>query len=161
MNDKKDNTDYWWCSHCQTRVDPQDVTFDELHDIRSGGCGDLVIWGIDVAKSYEQLKAKCNELFEEKERWRKALESLTPQGSEFYNDIGYCLNWIHKRDSDKHKHMIELVRRECELQSRLDRIIKYLNKRIDYKTSIHVGLVGIAEVREWRDTFLAIAKGEK
>jgi hypothetical protein len=32
----------WWCKTCKTYVSGRDVTYDETHDIRSGGCGDKV-----------------------------------------------------------------------------------------------------------------------
>jgi hypothetical protein len=32
----------WWCETCQRTVDPIDVTYDETHDFRKGGCGQHV-----------------------------------------------------------------------------------------------------------------------
>lgn len=29
----------WVCSNCKCIVEPENVTFEETHDIRSGGCG--------------------------------------------------------------------------------------------------------------------------
>jgi hypothetical protein len=34
--------DGWYCSRCRTSVPPQNVTFEETHDIRIGGCGERV-----------------------------------------------------------------------------------------------------------------------
>lgn len=31
--------DKWWCPNCNKWVSPRDVTYEETHDIRSGGCG--------------------------------------------------------------------------------------------------------------------------
>lgn len=33
---------YWWCPRCQCQVDPQMVTFDEIHDTE--GCVTAVEW---------------------------------------------------------------------------------------------------------------------
>jgi len=33
----------WWCETCKTHVSGRDVTEDERHDTRSGGCGSTVI----------------------------------------------------------------------------------------------------------------------
>lgn len=32
----------WYCSHCGQVVAPADVTHDETHDVRAGGCGHAV-----------------------------------------------------------------------------------------------------------------------
>jgi hypothetical protein len=34
--------DKWWCPNCNEWVSPRDVTYEETHDIRSGGCGNAV-----------------------------------------------------------------------------------------------------------------------
>ena len=33
----------WWCEKCQKTVGGRDVTYDETHDQRSGGCGAKVV----------------------------------------------------------------------------------------------------------------------
>ncbi len=60
MNDKSNG--YWWCPFCQCRIEPQDVTNQETHDIRAGGCGNSVVWGIDLGLSYKQLQSENREL---------------------------------------------------------------------------------------------------
>lgn len=32
----------WWCDNCQIEVEGRDVTFQECHDERAGGCGGFV-----------------------------------------------------------------------------------------------------------------------
>lgn len=32
----------WWCPHCQKGVSASEVTYEETHDLKSGGCGVLV-----------------------------------------------------------------------------------------------------------------------
>ncbi len=39
-------SDRWWCEHCQVWVDPCDVTYEETHDVRNGGCGNPVSYFI-------------------------------------------------------------------------------------------------------------------
>jgi hypothetical protein len=36
------NEGKWWCQYCLSVVDPVNVTYDETHDPRSGGCGGCV-----------------------------------------------------------------------------------------------------------------------
>ncbi len=31
--------DGWWCPNCECDINPEKVTYNERHDIRSGGCG--------------------------------------------------------------------------------------------------------------------------
>lgn len=33
----------WWCEKCHTTVGGRDVTYDETHDQRAGGCGAKVV----------------------------------------------------------------------------------------------------------------------
>jgi hypothetical protein len=35
---------YWYCPECRMAIFPIDVTNDERHDPRYGGCGSCVIW---------------------------------------------------------------------------------------------------------------------
>ena len=37
--DSKNDPDEWWCPTCNEWVCSGDVTFDETHDPRFGGCG--------------------------------------------------------------------------------------------------------------------------
>ncbi len=34
---------FWWCPDCQVRLEPVDVTYEETHDGRRGGCGGSVV----------------------------------------------------------------------------------------------------------------------
>ena len=36
---ESDKKGYWYCENCDEKVDPEDVTYEETHDTRSGGCG--------------------------------------------------------------------------------------------------------------------------
>lgn len=35
---------YWWCSFCGRRLEPEEVSYEETHDERAGGCGEPVDW---------------------------------------------------------------------------------------------------------------------
>ena len=49
----------WWCPKCKDIIPPEDVTYEETHDIRVGGCGcDLTMNYADIfqsVNSYAQL----------------------------------------------------------------------------------------------------------
>jgi hypothetical protein len=32
----------WYCPHCDEYLAPEEVTFEEKHDVREGGCGHTV-----------------------------------------------------------------------------------------------------------------------
>jgi len=42
----------WWCPTCNTRLDVAEVTWDERHDERCGGCGEDVDWVEDESTVY-------------------------------------------------------------------------------------------------------------
>lgn len=52
----------------------------------------------------------------ERDKWRLALESLTPQGSEFYNDLENCMAWIEKQRQSGHEARKEVVRLKRQLK---------------------------------------------
>ncbi len=52
-------------------------------------------------------------------KWRLALESLTPQGSEFHNDLDACLAYIHKRQMDEHERYKAKHRKCADLEVKL------------------------------------------
>lgn len=55
----------------------------------------------------------------ELERWRLALESLTPQGSEFVNDLDTCMAYIEKRRQSEHQMLVKAAREKKELERQL------------------------------------------
>lgn len=58
----------------------------------------------------------------EVDRWKKAIEGLTPSGSEFVNDPEFCAAYIRKR-TEYPRMIIELRERVKELESALQRHI--------------------------------------
>lgn len=34
----------WWCDNCKRTVKPEEVTYEEVHCVKSGGCGFMVVW---------------------------------------------------------------------------------------------------------------------
>lgn len=40
--ERNERTAQWWCPTCGCVVDPRDVTYQETHDARHGGCGNAV-----------------------------------------------------------------------------------------------------------------------
>lgn len=43
MNELADHA-RWYCPRCNREVEPEDVTYEETHDRRAGGCGEPVFW---------------------------------------------------------------------------------------------------------------------
>jgi hypothetical protein len=41
----------WWCDDCQKEIDGRDVTFQERHDERAGGCGCTVYLACDTCSN--------------------------------------------------------------------------------------------------------------
>lgn len=69
-----------------------------------------------TADAFRPLLAR---LEREKERWRRAIEGLTPSGSEFYNDPEYCAEYIRKR-TQYPKMIIELREQVARLERERD-----------------------------------------
>ena len=51
MNDVTETKPQWWCADCGVNLDPRDVTYEETHDERRGGCG-LVVTFDDGARQH-------------------------------------------------------------------------------------------------------------
>lgn len=48
----------WYCGHCRHEVNPRHVTYDERHDERSGGCGNVLHDDIpDYLNSIDAIRA--------------------------------------------------------------------------------------------------------
>lgn len=43
-SDEQAATSHWWCQICGRALNPDEVTFEEFHDARSGGCGGKAEW---------------------------------------------------------------------------------------------------------------------
>jgi hypothetical protein len=56
----------WWCPSCETHVDPKDVTFEEAHDVRTGGCGKRVQPAPSLATylAVENVRKLCKDQLE-------------------------------------------------------------------------------------------------
>lgn len=51
-------------------------------------------------------------------KWRIAIESLTPQGSEYHNDLPRCMEAIQYKLNDGHKARVEVVKLRREIDKR-------------------------------------------
>jgi hypothetical protein len=64
--------------------------------------------GYDAALESGRLEREA--MIVEKDKWRLALESLTPGGSEFVNDIENCLVYCQRRRDSDHETIKRLVK---------------------------------------------------
>jgi hypothetical protein len=60
-------------------------------------------------------------------QYRMALESLTPGGSEFYDDPDRCVSFVKDHDQSQHRHLIELVK----IRNQQDNLIRDLKSQIE------------------------------
>ena len=51
----------------------------------------------------------------------RALESLTPSGSEFVNDVKMCVALIREREASQHRMIVKLVKENRELRDQVSR----------------------------------------
>ena len=58
-------------------------------------------------------------LFTEKEKWRLALEGLTPGGSEFVNDVDYCVDYLQRQRAVQHSNLSNAVKQRKKLEAAL------------------------------------------
>lgn len=80
----------------------------------------------------EPLESRIAELEAEKDKWRLALEGLTPQGSEFHNDVVACVRHVRRVLDSKQKAIIEKVKevRRLEVEvARRDALIEAANNK--------------------------------
>jgi hypothetical protein len=57
----------WWCGDCQRDVDGRDVTYQERHDERAGGCGCIVYPSCGRCENggWVQVYSPCPPAFEQ------------------------------------------------------------------------------------------------
>ena len=58
----------------------------------------------------------------ELDKWRLALESLTPNGSEFVNDLDACMKYILDRRQSEHESRKVQAKRIRELETALENL---------------------------------------
>ena len=81
-------------------------------------------WGLarqitDAVNSYDREKSAM-----------RALENLTPSGSEYVGDIARCVEFIRQRQASQHQHIISLTKR-IRASSERDRSMEVLLGMID------------------------------
>jgi hypothetical protein len=64
----------------------------------------------DAATDYAQLRAAVGRLEGERDEWRRALQSLTPGGSEF-TEPHECANYVRTRDAERWE-LLKRMKRE-------------------------------------------------
>lgn len=76
----------WWCSRCDREVEPFEVTFDERHDRRRGGCGCQVDGG--RARGLAALQACVAELEVQLDQTRRNMEAQAERHLEAVRVVG-------------------------------------------------------------------------
>lgn len=71
-----------------------------------------------LARDYQAVCAERDELT----KWRLALESLTPGGSEFVNDLPRCLEQIQRQRGREHQTAIDAVKEKRAVCAERDRL---------------------------------------
>lgn len=73
-------------------------------------------------------------LEQERDKWRIALESLTPNGSEFVNDLPRCLDYIQRQRNREHTAVLNAVKEQRRLLSENTQLLADLESlRVDAK----------------------------
>ena len=69
-------------------------------------------------------------LVEQGDKWRLALEALTPQGSEFHNDLERCVEYVRARLDERHEALknVAKLRRENDRLVERNRILEDVRK---------------------------------
>lgn len=76
----------------------------------------------DVPVDMEDLVTQLQKIAKHTEDWRLAMESLTPGGSEFYNDMDYCTKWIQDRLIERHEAKKEVIRLQRQVRDLTDKV---------------------------------------
>lgn len=75
---------------------------------------------------------------EETRKYRLALESLTPGGSEYYKNPEQCVEFVKTIRQDQHKKIIEEVKCRKELEERVWELTSQLNEWKRYSGKVDV-----------------------
>lgn len=102
--------------------------------------------GAALTEQDAELYAAAPTLLEQRDKAMRALEHLTPSGSEFVGDVDACVKWI--RDSREQEHKM-LVKFKLER----DKLVKALRE---------LALQVVAERNEWpSNTMAAVEEAER
>lgn len=81
---------------------------------------DLIENSDNISLDYDNIIIKLKKIKSHSEDWRIGFESLTPGGSEFYNDMDYCTKYVRDRYEDMYNGKKEIIR----LQRRIKELTK-------------------------------------
>lgn len=88
--------------------------------------------GEQIVTALNQYQAVCAER-DELTKWRLALESLTPGGSEFVNDLPRCLEQIQRQRGREHQTAIDAVKEKRAVCAERDRLRAVLDAADEIK----------------------------
>ena len=89
---------YWYCPYCGEEVDPQNVTYQEMHE----DCGHPVTLVDDSLPTYNQLQAENTRLREAITEFAKADKVLRRDYTEYCDEEGYPPDWVYEEDEAFH-----------------------------------------------------------
>lgn len=107
------------------------------------------------------LTARLEAAEKERDKWRLALEGLTPQGSEYYNDIKRCVDYVVDRLASDHKRTVEEVKRRVAAEKENAGLRAEVERLKDVLHRDQTGLAdGLADIRKAVKGWAWILTGE-
>ena len=64
----------------------------------------------EVMSHAERETAELRQKLAVADKWRLALESLTPGGSEFVNDLDRCLEYVNAQRNRQHEMLVKAIK---------------------------------------------------
>ena len=81
--------------------------------------------------AFTPMQDEIKKLKEERDRYEKAIVSLTPSGSEFVNDPEYCAKHVKEYQASQHGIICNLVIEKKKLKEERDSLYENLYRIID------------------------------
>lgn len=113
------------CQECNHVYQVDLIIPDELWAKISGGenllCAECISRRIELASGFaayhlaasetSALESRLEAVEKERDRWRLALEGLTPQGSEYHNDVERCVKHVRDVRLSQHESIKKAIKR--------------------------------------------------
>jgi hypothetical protein len=118
---------YWYCPFCGVKVDPQDVTFEELHE----NCGHFVEWA--------EIDSVLHKTRWQRDRYKRILfrilDMINSENS-FEHKILYCKNAAEHIYEDEEDNALFLCNEEIKMRD-----LKIENKRLKEEVKRYKDLI--------------------
>lgn len=93
-------------------------------------------WSRKRTAKLRDLEARLAKAEEKADKWRLALENLTPVGSEFQNDVERCVAYVRERYDEQHEAMKDRVRLTRKLREAEEKNKRLTEERDNLKTVV-------------------------